>query len=188
MDYPLTQLRQYHSLSAAFVRDLETRIRRLEPAKNNTLLLKGDVCTDLYLIEKGMLGCYDIDEGKRYCTWIMTKGDFVTAVDSFNNQVVSSETIIALSSCILWAITKNDLEELTDGHPEFRAIRQKLTDKYHIQSRLMDAKRKRPPEQFYDWLQASYPALVRDAPVSTLASLMGITRSTLYGIMQRKKR
>jgi len=188
MDYPLTQLRQYHPLSAVFVRDLETRIRRLEPAKNNTLLLKGDICRDLYLIEKGMLGCFELEKRTRSYNWIMTKGDFVTAVDSFNNQVISTETIVALSGCILWAITKTDLEELTEGHPEFRVIRQKLTDKYHIQSRLMDARRKRPPEEFYDWLRTSYPLLVKEAPVTALASLMGITRTTYYDILRRKKK
>lgn len=188
MDYPLTQLRKYHSLSAAFVHDLEVRIRRLEPARNNTLLLKGDICRDLYLIEKGMLGCYDIEEGKRYCTWIMTEGDFVTAVHSFNQQAVSTETIVALSHCILWAITKDDLEQLTEKYPEFGIIRQKLTDKYHIQSRVMDARRKRSPEQFYDWLVGAYPSLVQRAPVTALASLMGITRTTLYEIIHRKRR
>lgn len=188
MEYPLSELRLYHPLSAAFVHDLETRIRRLEPAKNNTLLLKGDICRDLYLIEKGMLGCFDVEENKRYCSWLMTPGDFVTAVDSFNNQVVSTETIIALTDCVLWAITKADLDQLTESYPEFQVIRQKLTDKYHIQSRVMDAKRKRPPEQFYEYLAANYPIIVRDAPVTALASLMGITRTTLYEIIQRKKK
>jgi CRP-like cAMP-binding protein len=186
MEYPLSQLRRYHPLSAAFVHDLQTRIRRLEPARNNTLLLKGDICRDLYLIEKGMLACYDIEGGKRYCTWLMIKGDFVTAVDSFNNQVVSTETIVAVKACVLWAITKTDLDELTERYPEFQIIRQKLTDKYHIQSRIMDAKRKRPPEQFYDYLLSNYPELVRNAPATALASLMGITRTTFYDILRKR--
>ncbi|HVU95642.1 MAG TPA: cyclic nucleotide-binding domain-containing protein [Puia sp.] len=187
MEYPLSQLRRYHSLTPEFIRDLESRIRRIEAAKNNTLLLKGDICRDLYLIEKGTLGCYDSEERKRYYTWIFHEGDFVTAVDSFNNQTVSSETIVALSFCVLWAITKKDLDELTAKFPEFGIIRQILTDKYHIQSRVMDAKRKRPPEQFYEYLLSTYPYL-QHVPATALASLMGITRTTLYEIIQRKKR
>jgi CRP-like cAMP-binding protein len=115
----------------------------------------------------------------------MTKGDFVTAVDSFNNQVESTETIIALTTCLLWAITKQHFDELTENHLEFSAIRHILTDKYHIQSRLLDAKRKRPPEQFYAYLVKEYPAIVK-APVTTLASFMGINRSTLYDIMPKR--
>lgn len=185
MEYPLDQLRKHRELSESFIRDLGRMIIRLQPSKNNTLLLKGDICTHLYLIEKGMLACYDVEEKKKYCTWIMTRGDFVTAVDSFNNQVESTETIIALTNCLLWAITRQHFDELTEKHLEFRAIRQILTDQYHIQSRLLDAKRKRPPEQFYAYLLKEYPAIVK-APVTTLASFMGINRSTLYDIMDKR--
>ncbi|HEY4108595.1 cyclic nucleotide-binding domain-containing protein [Puia sp.] len=187
MDYPLSQLRKYHELSAAFVADLGKRIRRIEAARNNTILLKGDICRNLYLIEKGMLACYDVEGPKKYCSWLMTAGDFVTAVDSFNNQVISTETIVAVTECVLWVITREDFEELTRLYREFQVIRQVLTDKYHIQSRVMDAKRKRPPEQFYEYLEANYPAIVREAPITTLASLMGITRTTLYEIIHRKR-
>src|SRR5579872_274990 len=116
MEYPLSQLRKFHALSDACIRDLGARIRRIEPAKNNTLLLPGDICRDLYLIEKGMLACYDVNSetGERYCSWLMMEGDFVTAVKSFNEQVVSTQTIIALTKGILWAITKQDTEEMTE--------------------------------------------------------------------------
>jgi CRP-like cAMP-binding protein len=183
MEYPLSQLRRYRDLSPEFIRDLGSRIRRLELARYNTLLLRGDICRDLWLIEKGMLASYDHEGGKKYCTWIMLEGDFVTAVESFNNQVISTETIIALERSILYAITRQDFDHFTVTHPEFQDIRQILTDKYHIQSRVMDAKRKRPPEQFYDYLRTEYPRLVANAPVTALASLMGISRTKLYDIM-----
>jgi CRP-like cAMP-binding protein len=187
MEYPLSQLKKVHSLTEEFIADLAKRIRRLEVAKNKTLLFKGDICRDLYLIEEGMLACYDTDDNdkrKKYCTWIMMKGDFVTAVDSFNNQVISSEMIRALSYAILWVITKKDLEELTIKHSEFQIIRQILTDLYHHQSRMMDAKRRRPPEIFYQYLCEAYPEMVRNAPKAALASLMGISRNSLYEILR----
>jgi CRP-like cAMP-binding protein len=187
MDYPLSQLQRIHPLTPEFINDLKTRIRRIEARRNNTLLLKGDICRDLFLIEKGMVGCYDNNEKKHNYVWIYHVGDFVTSVDSFNNQTVSNETVIALTLCVLWAITKKDLEELTEKYPEFRIIRQILTDKYHVQSRVMDAQRKRHPEEFYDYLMATFPYLL-NAPVTALASLMGITRTTFYTILDRKKR
>ncbi|HLZ87006.1 MAG TPA: cyclic nucleotide-binding domain-containing protein [Puia sp.] len=188
MEYPLSQLQLHHPLSGEFIHTLGTMIRRLEPAKNNTLLVKGDICNDLYLIETGLLACFDTEKNKKYCTWLMTSGDFVTAVDSFNNQRPSTETIIAQTDSVLWAITRQQLEELTARFPEFGVIRQKLTDKYHIQSRVMDAKRKRPPEQFYQYLRENYPYIVDNAPASALASLMGITRTTYYKIVKKQRR
>jgi CRP-like cAMP-binding protein len=187
MEYPLSQLRRIHPLTPEFIQDLKVRIRRIEARVNNTLLLKGDICRDLFLIEKGIVGCYDKAGQKRYYTWIFHEGDFVTAVDSFNNQTVSNETIVALTACILWAITKEDLEELTRKYPEFSIIRQILTDKYHVQSRVMDAQRKRHPEEYYDYLLSTYPYL-QLVPATTLASLMGISRTKFYEILDRKKR
>ena len=187
MEYPLSQLQRIHPLTPEFIHDLESRIRRIEARINNTLLLTGDICRDLFLIEKGTVGCYAKNGKKRYYTWIFYEGDFVTATESFNNQTVSGETIVALSTCILWAITKTDLEELTEKYPEFSIIRQILTDKYHVQSRVMDAQRKRGPDDFYDFLLSTFPYLV-DVPVTILASLMGITRGTLYGVLDRRKR
>lgn len=188
MEYPLSQLRKYRELSDSFIRDLSKMIRRLEPSKNATLLLKGDICTDMYLIEKGVLACYDFDEEKKYCAWIMTEGDFVTSVKSFNNQVISTEMIIALTKCLLWAITKQNVDELTEKYLEFKAIRQILTDYYNEQGREMDAKRKRPPEQFYEYLLEFYPAITQKSPKTTLASYMGITRTKLYDIINSRSK
>jgi CRP-like cAMP-binding protein len=188
MEYPLSQLRKYHPLSKAFIRDLGSRIRRIEVKKNNTLLLRGDIATDLYLIEEGMLACYDHDEnGNKYCSWLMRKGDFVTSTSSFNKQEVSTEVIIAETDCILWAITRQDFDHLTETYAEFRDIRQKLTDLYHSQSREMDVQRKRDPEVFYEYLVKNYPALVAEASVTALASLMGISRQKLHGVIKLRK-
>ena len=95
-----------------------------------------------------------------------------------------SASIIALSDCILWALSKEDLEHLTEKYPEFRNIRQKLTDLYHIQSRVMDIKRKRPSEEFYAFLLSACPEIVKEAPATHLASFMGISRSRLYKIIE----
>jgi len=186
MEYPIGQLRKIHDLSEPFIRDLGKMIRKLEPRRYNTLLLAGDICRDLYLIESGMLACFDVEGNKRYCTWIMTPGDFVSAVDSFNNKVVSTETIIALEKSRLWALARQNFEELTEKYLEFRAIRQILTDIYHIQSRVLDAKRKRHPEEFFDYLVENYRLIATKAPVTILASFMGISRPKLYEILKNR--
>ncbi|HXB08525.1 MAG TPA: cyclic nucleotide-binding domain-containing protein [Puia sp.] len=188
MDYPLSQLRKYQELSPVLIADLIKRIRIIEPKRNNTLLLPGDICRDLYLIEKGVLACYDHESDRKYCSWIMTPGDFVTAVDSFNRQVISTESIVALTKSRLYALNRQDFEHLTMNHSEFQNVRQILTDKYHIQSRVMDAKRKRPSEQFYDYLRKEFPEVVAQAPITALASLMGITRQRLHKIIKSRSR
>lgn len=186
MEYPLSQLRKYQALSESCIRDLGRMVRRLEPAKNNTLLLKGNICTDLYLIEKGMLACFDVERPKKYCTWIMTEGDFVTSVKSFNNQVPSTEIIKALTNCLLWALSKQHLDELCEKYLEFLRIRQILTNIYYVRGWDMDSMRQRPPEEFFEYLLKTYPAMMKKASKTTVASLMGISRQSLYDIIDKR--
>ena len=163
--------------------------RRIDLSKWKTLHERGDVCTNLYFIEKGLLCCYDKETviDKEYCVWAMEEGNIVTCVNSFDTGQASTERIIALEDCTLWAITKRNNEELTAAYHEYAAIRIKLTEKYHIQSRNMDAQRKRPPELFFDYLNMTYPDLVSRVPNRHLSSLMGIRESTLYQIKKNRR-
>jgi CRP-like cAMP-binding protein len=117
----------------------------------------------------------------------MYEGDIATSVDSFNNRVPSKETIRAVTDCILWTITWQENEDLTEKFPEYGFIRQKLTDHYHLQSRQIDSQRQRLPEQFYTFLLQTFPEIVR-VPNKTVASFMAITEPTLYAILKNRKK
>jgi CRP-like cAMP-binding protein len=165
------------------------RAKMIDARKGVLLQETGEVCTQLYLIEKGVLCCYDIDQDthKGYCVWIMMENDIVTCVNSFNNEVVSTETVLALEDCILWTITRQDFKELTAKYNAFEKIRQQFTDKYHIQSRNIEAQRKRPPEQFFEYLARTNEQLTTRIPNKHLASFMGIRESTLYEIKRKRR-
>jgi CRP-like cAMP-binding protein len=124
----------------------------------------------------------------------MEERNIVTCVNSFDTGLPSTESILAVEDSVVWTIDRDQLETLTRSHPDFQHIRLRLTEHYHVQSRNMDAWRKRPPEQFFALLETAYPSLVTRLPNKHLASLMGIRESTLYGIkrtlyeMKRNKR
>lgn len=180
-------LQSIHPMPNALKLLLHETARRIETPRKARLLSPGEICRHLYFIEKGVLACFDKEGEKSYCTWLMTEKDIATSVDSFNNQVPSTEWIEAIEDCVLWTVSKEELEMLTRRHIEFRIIRQHLTDKYHIQSRTLDAQRKRPPEHFYDYLAQHFPEIVRRTPNHILASYMGIVESTLYKIKKERR-
>lgn len=169
--------------------ELHNMGRQIGLPKWGTLHERGNICSNLYFIEKGLLCCYDKEttNDKEYCVWIMEEGNIVTCVNSFDTGEVSTEKIIALEESILWTITKQENEALTRAYPEYAAIRLRLTEKYHVQSRNMDAQRKRPPELFFDYLNKAHPDLLPRIPNKRLVSLMGITESTLYEIKKIKR-
>lgn len=187
MDEIIELLDAVHPMPRSLKGLVREKAQRIVVPRGTILLSPGEVCTHLYYIELGMLACYDEEQGRRYYAWLMVEKDIATSVESFNNQVPSTETIVAIEDCILWTLSWQHLEELSDRSKIFASIRQRLTDKYHIQSRTLDAKRKRPPEQFYDYLSLQYPEIVRRVPNHILASFMGIVESTLYKIKKERR-
>ena len=187
MNEIIALLESVHPMSRALKLLLYETARRSEAPRKTRLLSPGETCQHLYYIEKGMLACFDQDASSSYCTWLMTEKDIATSVVSFNNQVPSTEWIETVEDCVLWTISKQELEMLSERHLAFRIIRQRLTDKYHIQSRTLDAQRKRPPEHFYDYLAQEFPEIIRRTPNHILASFMGVVESTLYKIKKERR-
>jgi CRP-like cAMP-binding protein len=153
---------------------------RLEVPKHQVLLQPGQMCNYLYYIEKGVVSCYETEEGKKIYTWLMQEGDIATSVESFNLRVPAKDTIETLTDCIMHTLSWQWLTDLTRSHWQFGAIRQHLTDLYHLQSRTVDAKSKRDPEQFYQYLKSLYRKNLDLIPDKILASYMGISLPTLY--------
>lgn len=180
-------LESVHAMPRALKLLLYETARRTDAPKRTRLLAPGEICRHLYFIEKGMLACFDQEGDKSYCTWLMTENDIATSVNSFNSQVPSTESIETVEDCVLWTISKHELEMLSGRHVEFRIIRQHLTDKYHMQSRTLDAQRKRPPEHFYDYLAQQFPEIIRRTPNHILASYIGVVESTLYKIKKERR-
>jgi CRP/FNR family transcriptional regulator, anaerobic regulatory protein len=191
MALPLTtqidRMNGIHPMSDKLKLALYKKAKRRKVLAKEILLDPEEICNHLYFIEEGILSCFEIDGKKSYCTWLMFEGDIATSVDSFNNQVPSKEMIVAVTDCIIWTITWQDNEDLTAEFPEYGIIRQRLTDHYHIQSRQIDAQRRRKPEQFYAFLLRTFPDIVRVSK-KTVASFMGITEQTLYAKLKIKKK
>jgi CRP/FNR family transcriptional regulator, anaerobic regulatory protein len=183
----IDKMNSIHPMSDTLKLALYNTAKRKIVRAKDILLKPGEICDHLFFIEEGILSCYEKEGKKKYYTWLMFEGDIATSVDSFNNRVPSTEMIVAITDCILWTISWQENEDLTAGFPEYGFIRQKLTDHYHIQSRQIDAQRRRKPEQFYAFLVKTFPDIVR-VPKITVASFMGITEQTLYSKLKKKKK
>ena len=161
---------------------------RMEFSKYGVLSRRGETCDYLYYIEQGLLGCYELYKKKEIYNWLMLDGDIATSVDSFNHRVISTETIIAIEPSVIWGLHWNDLERISEESADFRAVRQALTDIYHIQSRKMDSQRKRGAAHFYEYLSQEYPELIARVPIAILISFMGITKPTFYSMLEKRRK
>jgi len=173
--------------------ELELLLRRiLRPdvlKKKQKLLKKGQICTRLYFIEKGLLRLYVKHGDRERTSWFMLDGDLATSVTSFFERVPSLETIEALEDCVLWSISWRELQDLYEADPRFRKVGQYFTEKYYCQDdRLKIMLLTKSPAAFFDYLKEKFPKVVDRVPKKYLASSMGITTQTLGAIIRKRRK
>ena len=155
--------------------------------KRFKLLKPEHVCERIYFVEKGLFRCYVKRGDKEICKWFMREGDVVISVNSFFNQVRSTETIESLEECTVHSLTHAELEETYRLYPEFRCVAQKLTERYYCLSEVRaDDLRMKPAEELYDDWVRQYPDLAQRVPGNDLASYLGISFQTLWRIQRQK--
>lgn len=149
--------------------------------KNEAYLLRaGEVCQNLYFIQKGLLKCYYILHEREVSDWFFGEGETVVSIDSFYDQVPSLDFIQALEDSDLFYITHDEYLHLNRTYIEFNVIGRALTNKYlriwHRQARNI---RMLTAEERYAFLLEHQPELIRRVPVRDLASYLDMTRETL---------
>jgi signal-transduction protein with cAMP-binding, CBS, and nucleotidyltransferase domain len=164
---------------------LMNETERIEIKKKEIILKPGRICDHLYYIEKGMLGCFKKEDDRDSYVWFMFEGDIATSVTSFNARLPSTEYMIAVEPCIAHTLSYKMLESLCEEFSEFAAVRQQLTNLYYILSWDIGDARKNGPEGLYSFLLNKYQENLYRIPVASLASFMGISKTTLNKIQKK---
>lgn len=176
----------HHPLSEAARNSLDGCFEKVTLSKNEYLLKEGKVCRHLYFLEKGALrGFYNLD-GKEVTHWFAFENDFVTSFHSFITQSPAVENIQLLEGSILWAITKERLEELLERYHEIERFVRIAYEKYYIrlEERFVNAQFKTAAERYEDLLKHA-PHILGRAPLGYIASYLGISAETLSRIRSK---
>ena len=167
-------------LSVACLAHLRIIIKNRSIKKEDYLLKEGEVCANLYFIQKGLLKCFYMVHDDEVSDWFFGEYEVVVSIDSFYDQTPSTDYIQALEPTDLFYITFDDLQYLYRTLVEFHAVGRVLTNKYlriwHRQARNL---RMLTKEERYALLLENQPDLVRRVPVQDLASYLDMRRETL---------
>lgn len=108
------------NLSPAFLEALSQKFKLENHSKESILLREGDLCRQVYVIQKGCLRFYYIDaEGKDITHWFSFEGDFMTELNSFFSQTPSDFYLETLEECQLLTLNLDDIKVLSKDFPEF---------------------------------------------------------------------
>lgn len=184
----IKQMNDIHAMPDKLHRQLFEKIQRIEVPKNHLLLKPGQICNYYYYIEKGMLYSHKKLDNKDTGSWLMFPGNIATSVDSFNMQILSTETIRTVHPCVLHLLSWKDSEDFAQEHQAFSFIRHRLTNQYYYLMTEMNLQKNRPPEKFYEYLKQLYGENFPEIPHKILAAHMGISEALLYEIKKNNKR
>lgn len=125
-------------------------------------------------------------EGNEITSLFMLENDFVTNINSFNEYIPSSGTIIAETDCSVIIISRKLWELYSENIPNWNSIMQAVTNKTllaktNFQRKLLSQDAK---TSYLDFLE-KYPTIIQRVPLIHIASFLGITKFSLSRIRKQ---
>jgi len=166
---------------------LEKILRQKKLSKRAYLLHAGEVCRNIYFINKGMLRCYYLkDDGREISCWFMKEGDIAISIESFYTQTAGYEYLQALEATELWYISYQELQTIYQAFPDFNFTGRILTQQYHrLWAQQLFAIRMQSAKERYQWLLDFHPELALRVPTKYIATYLDIAEVTLSKIKAR---
>lgn len=186
IDALLSYFRQHISISEEEIISLQAHIPIQSFKKNAHLLHAGEVSTNFFFINKGLVHLYYEVEGIDKTAFFYPENSFVSAYESFTKQTPSRFSFQALEDTQVAVISLEAAQKILALHPKFDfiarvAMEEELINCQDIISSFITLN----AEQRYKKLLLSNPSIAQRVPQYHLASYLGVSPETLSRIRNR---
>lgn len=187
MENLLRTFRDIGSLSPENEKLLLSTIERVEYPSKTILLEEGNVCNNLYFVEKGLIRIYLYKDGKDVTCWIGPENEFVGAIGSFFTREPSNKWIETLEPCVLWKFEYAKLEELFSSSRELEKIGRLFSNQgILLLDKRLDNIHFNTAAERYEIFINTHPDILQRVPLSMIASYLGMSQETLSRIRAGK--
>jgi CRP-like cAMP-binding protein len=157
--------------------------------KKDYLLKEGEICKDIFYVQKGLLRVYIINDGKEVNTWFVREGDFITSISSFHKQKPSEHYIDALEDCEIISIKKTTLDFIMkNNHKAALFANNELFNKLCDYQEQASALRFMSAENRYTYLVEKQTEIFNRLSQKHLASYLGVDTTYLSKIISKYKK
>lgn len=170
----------FYPITEAAVKFIDENSFKLDIKKGKFLVKSGDICKNMYFIQKGVLRSYVKEGRKDLTTWIISENEIATSIKGFELQIPCNENIQALEDCELIAMGHSDIQFLYTNHLEMNIVGRKIYEQYYGQaeerayiSRIANAAAR------YNHFVKTRGVLINRIPLKYIASYLGMTMETL---------
>lgn len=156
-------------------------VSRKDIKKNEFLLSKGQICQNIFFVEKGLLRFYSIDDvGKEHIIQFAPENWFISDRGSLYFGKPTEFFIDAIEDTSLIVFDQNFTLYASDISAEFRIHNEYLLQNHirHLQHRIHMLIGAGAEERYLDFIQL-YPELTLRIPQWMIATFLGITPESL---------
>jgi CRP-like cAMP-binding protein len=97
-------------------------------SKNQTLIAEGQIATEIYFINKGLLRLYYNNDGDLITAYIFREHLFAGSYASFLESSPSIQSLDALEDCELLVLSKEKLDQLYKDIPKVNILTRKIAE------------------------------------------------------------
>ncbi|MFI8379559.1 Crp/Fnr family transcriptional regulator [Leeuwenhoekiella sp. NPDC079379] len=156
-------------------------------SKGTILLEQGSVATQGFLVKKGCLKSYTLDNtGKEHILQFAPESWLITDLDSFTNQIPAIVCIEAVEDSEILEMNKSDFKEISDlDKDSIVEMATKLRNNLIATNKRVIGLLSSTAEQRYLDFTNTYPTLIQRLPLKLIASYIGITPEYLSEIRRK---
>ncbi|UOB17446.1 Crp/Fnr family transcriptional regulator [Abyssalbus ytuae] len=184
MEKLISYILQFRHLNSQQIQLVKENVSTLELAKDEYFSEAGKIPNKIGFVIEGILRvCYYDREGNEVTRYFVEENNFAVDINSFNNQIPSTEYVQAIIPTKLLVFSKSSMQNLSDTIIDWDNIIAKITNKSLIAkinriSPMLAEDAKTRYLEFYK----RFPGLVNRIPLNYLASYIGITKNSLSRI------
>ena len=172
--------RRYSTMTHEELDALESILVPIKYPKGELVLKDGDVCRNLYYIDRGLMRQFYFKHGKEVTEHLGQDHSIVMCIESLFKEEPTHLQIEPLEPTIVYALPKVDLERVALHNVNIQILYRKILEESLITSQIhADLVRFETAQERYKKLCKLMPQVVLRAPLVYIASYLQMTPETL---------
>ena len=172
--------RKYSTMTHDELDVLESIIVPMKFAKGEMILKEGEVCKNIYYVERGLVRQFYNKNGKEITEHLGEDHTIFMCIESLFKEEPTLLKVEALESTLLYALPKHRLEEVAMHNVNIQILYRKILEESLIISQIhADLVRFETAQNRYKRMCKMSPQVVLRAPLVYIASYLQMTPETL---------
>ena len=172
--------RKYSTMTHEELDTLESILVPMKFAKGEIILKDGDICENIYYIDKGLVRQFYFKNGKEVTEHLGEDRTILMCIESLFKETPSHLQVEALEPTMVYALPKHRLESVALHNVNIQILYRKILEESLILSQVhADLVRFETAGDRYKKMCKLMPQVVLRAPLSFIASYLQMTPETL---------